>query len=56
LNKEFTVADIILVTCIISAIKLAQQFELIIPKKLVRYAENIQKRKAFKIATLENNQ
>lgn len=56
LGREFTVADIILVTCIISAVKLARQFELVIPNKLIKYSENIQRRKAFQIATVENSQ
>ena len=55
LEREFTVADIILVTCIISAVRLAQQFELEIPDKLIKYARNIQSREAFQIATVENN-
>ncbi|WP_019508249.1 glutathione S-transferase family protein [Pleurocapsa sp. PCC 7319] len=55
LDQEFTVADIILVTCLISAVRLARQFELVIPNKLIKYAKNIQKREAFKLAIVENN-
>lgn len=55
LDKEFTVADIILVTCLIAAVRLNRQFELVIPDKLTKHAENIQRRDAFQLAALENN-
>lgn len=54
LGSQFTVADIILVTCLISAITMAGEFNLKIPRKLVIYADNIKNRTAFRLACAEN--
>jgi glutathione S-transferase len=53
-NEEFTVADIILCTCLMSAIQLTQQFALKIPEKLVMYAKNLKNRSAFTLAKVVN--
>lgn len=54
LSDRFTVADIILVTCLISASKLADEFGLKIPQKLMAYADRIKMRTAFHLASAEN--
>ncbi|BAU12419.1 glutathione S-transferase domain-containing protein [Leptolyngbya sp. NIES-3755] len=54
LGGAFTVADILLCTCLMSALRLAVQFPLQIPHKLIVYAENLQARKAFQLAEIAN--
>lgn len=54
IEEQFTIADILLVTCLISADRLATQFPLKIPDRLLQYSQNIQKREAFQLAEIEN--
>lgn len=54
LGEIFTIADILLCTCLISATKLAQQFPLQIPEPLKSYAETLQTRSAFQVAQMVN--
>lgn len=54
LDEQFTVADILLCTCLISATRLATQFALSIPEKLITYAENPKSRNAFQLANIAN--
>lgn len=54
LGQQFTVADILLGTCLIAATRLATQFELEIPEKLVAYAEMLKSRTAFQNANAAN--
>jgi glutathione S-transferase len=53
-GQMFTVADILLCTCLMSAVRLAEQFPLQIPAKLIAYMKNLQTRRAFQIAEIEN--
>ena len=55
LGETFTVADILMCTCLISATKLAAQFPLKIPHRLKTYAETLQTRSAFQIAQTANH-
>lgn len=55
LGQTFTVADILLCTCLMSAIRLTVQFPLQIPNKLIVYANNLQTRRAFQLAERENH-
>lgn len=54
LGQMFTVADILLCTCLMSAVRLAEQFPLQIPDKLTTYMKNLQTRRAFRIAEIAN--
>ncbi|MGG6265051.1 glutathione S-transferase family protein [Leptolyngbya sp. AN03gr2] len=54
LGQTFTVADILLCTCLVSALRLAVQFPLQIPDRLVAYMENLQARRAFQLAEIAN--
>jgi glutathione S-transferase len=54
LNQKFTVADILLCTCLMSAVRLAAKFPLEIPDKLIAYMESIQNRKVFQLAETMN--
>jgi glutathione S-transferase len=54
LGQTFTVADILLCTCLMSAVRLAEEFPLQIPDNLTDYMKNLQARKAFQIAEIEN--
>jgi glutathione S-transferase len=54
LGEIFTVADIILCTCLISANKLAMKFPLQIPDKLQVYAATLQTRPNFQNARIVN--
>ncbi len=53
-GQMFTVADILLCTCLMSAVHLAKSFPLQIPDKLIAYMENLQIRTAFQLAEIEN--
>jgi glutathione S-transferase len=54
LGQVFTVADILLCTCLMSAIRLSVKFPLQIPDRLIAYMENLQNRRAFQLAEVEN--
>jgi glutathione S-transferase len=54
LSQTFTVADILLCTCLMSAVRLAAKFPLEIPDKLIAYMESIQNRKVFQLAETVN--
>jgi glutathione S-transferase len=54
LGQMFTVADILLCTCLMSAVRLAMQFPLQIPDKLITYMEILKTRKAFQLAEADN--
>lgn len=54
LGQRFTMADILLCTCLMSAVQLAIQFPLQIPEKLIAYMENLQLRRTFQLAEKEN--
>jgi glutathione S-transferase len=54
LGQTFTVADILLCTCLMSAVRLTEQFPLQIPDKLTAYMKNLQTRRAFQNAAIEN--
>lgn len=56
LGERFTVADILMCTCLISAIKLATQFPLCIPDRLKAYAKSLQARTNFQTAKMINYQ
>ncbi len=47
LGENFSVADILLGTCIESAIKLKQYIPLIVPSNCISYLENLKKREGF---------
>jgi glutathione S-transferase len=53
-GSMFTVADILLCTCLMSAVRLAVQFPLQIPDKLITYMEILKSRKAFQLAKADN--
>jgi glutathione S-transferase len=53
-GSMFTVADILLCTCLMSAVRLAVQFPLQIPDKLITYMEILKSRKAFQLAKSDN--
>ena len=54
MGEVFTVADILLCTCLMSACRLARKFPLKIPEKLVAYTKNLETRKAFQLASISN--
>lgn len=54
LNQTFTIADILLCTCLMSAVRLAAKFPLEIPDKLIAYMESLQTRKVFQQAETVN--
>jgi glutathione S-transferase len=54
LGQTFTVADILLCTCLMSAVRLAVQFPLQIPDKLIAYMKILKTRTAFQLAEIEN--
>jgi glutathione S-transferase len=54
LGQRITVADILLCTCLMSAMQLTVKFPLKIPDRLIAYMENLQTRKAFQLAEIEN--
>jgi glutathione S-transferase len=54
LSQTFTVADILLCTCLMSAVRIAAQFPLEIPDKLIAYMATLQTRKVFQLAETVN--
>ncbi|MEN9520823.1 MAG: hypothetical protein RLZZ381_3411 [Cyanobacteriota bacterium] len=54
LSQTFTIADILLCTCLMSAVRLAAKFPLEIPDKLIAYMESLQTRKVFQLAETVN--
>jgi glutathione S-transferase len=54
LSQTFTVADILLCTCLMSAVRLAVKFPLEIPDKLIVYMESLQNREVFQQAETVN--
>ena len=54
MGEVFTVADILLCTCLMSAFRLANQFPLKIPEKLIAYTKNLENRTAFQLAMVTN--
>jgi glutathione S-transferase len=54
LGQAFTVADILLCTCLMSGVRLAVQFPLQIPDRLIVYMETLQTRTAFQLAEKAN--